>query len=371
MGSTFMVLMFLVVLCPVFLSAIMMPSWTRKTESFGISVPEQIYDRSDVKKMRLTYTKWMSILSLGITALFIALILISRESEEVFSILFSGIVLLFFLLWFWVYLIFHRKMKQMKREERWEEQSTARVIIDTNFRNGKLTYSNLWYIVPFTISFLTIICSLYVYEKFPEQMPMQYNFEGEVTRYAEKSYRTVLLMPIMQLYMTFLFLFINIMISKAKQQVSDNHPETSVYKNMVFRRRWSAFLLVTGIGLTLLFGFIQISFLVEISSQVLVTVPLIFSAAVTFGAIALSVNTGQGGSRVKTGIGTEGEVMNRKDDTYWKLGQFYFNKNDPTLVIEKRFGIGWTFNFARPAAWLILIGILLAAVGIPWLLGGF
>jgi len=42
----------------------------------------------------------------------------------------------------------------------------------------------------------------------------------------------------------------------------------------------------------------------------------------------------------------------------WR-GIFYVNPADPRLLVPKRFGIGWTFNFARPIAWLILTALLL------------
>jgi uncharacterized membrane protein len=35
---------------------------------------------------------------------------------------------------------------------------------------------------------------------------------------------------------------------------------------------------------------------------------------------------------------------------------FYFNKNDPSIFVEKRFGVGWTINFAHPIGLLILLG---------------
>lgn len=57
-------------------------------------------------------------------------------------------------------------------------------------------------------------------------------------------------------------------------------------------------------------------------------------------AIILSFTVGQGGSRlkgknIKTGQ-TSKNVMNRDDDKYWKLGIFYFNKNDPAIFLEKK-----------------------------------
>lgn len=40
------------------------------------------------------------------------------------------------------------------------------------------------------------------------------------------------------------------------------------------------------------------------------------------------------------GKGKGGNIIDRDDDQYWKLGMFYFNKNDSTLFLEKRFGVG-------------------------------
>ncbi|MBM3498201.1 MAG: DUF1648 domain-containing protein [Armatimonadetes bacterium] len=45
----------------------------------------------------------------------------------------------------------------------------------------------------------------------------------------------------------------------------------------------------------------------------------------------------------------------------WVWGMFYCNRDDPSLWVEKRLGIGWTVNFAHRAAWVI-VGL---AVGIP------
>ena len=40
----------------------------------------------------------------------------------------------------------------------------------------------------------------------------------------------------------------------------------------------------------------------------------------------------------------------------------YSNPDDPRLLVPKLVGKGWTFNFARPAAWVILAVILLPVV---------
>ena len=51
----------------------------------------------------------------------------------------------------------------------------------------------------------------------------------------------------------------------------------------------------------------------------------------------------------------------RDDDEHWKLGILYLNRDDASLFLPKRFGIGWTMNFAHPAAWAIILGLIAAS----------
>ncbi|MFW0715356.1 DUF5808 domain-containing protein [Pedobacter sp. N23S346] len=49
----------------------------------------------------------------------------------------------------------------------------------------------------------------------------------------------------------------------------------------------------------------------------------------------------------------------QKSKANWKLGIFYFNKNDSRLFVPKRIKIlGWTLNFANPLSYLIIILII-------------
>jgi uncharacterized membrane protein len=52
------------------------------------------------------------------------------------------------------------------------------------------------------------------------------------------------------------------------------------------------------------------------------------------------------------------------DSSKWKLGFFYFNREDPRLLPPKRNPMmGWTVNFANPKSWLLLfIPILIVVV---------
>jgi uncharacterized membrane protein len=54
--------------------------------------------------------------------------------------------------------------------------------------------------------------------------------------------------------------------------------------------------------------------------------------------------------------------VNRDDDTFWKLGTVYINRDDPALLVPKRFGIGRTLNFGHPLSWVIILALIVFIV---------
>lgn len=359
--------LFVLILVPIFIPMIFIPFWTRKTDSFGVSIPEEVYQHPQIKKMRQKYA-WMNVLlALLTSALFLALAY--GHDEKYISLVFPFIIFGYIFTHLAVYLFFHKQMKAIKNNHPDWTNKEQRVIINTGFRSQKLVYSNYWFIIPYIISIFTTIITLTNYQIIPERIPMHFSFSGEVNRWADKSYRSILLTPIIQLFMTSLFLFINIMISKAKQQVSAANPEESIRQNVIFRKRWSLLMLILGTSMIILLMLQQLSLVYPINQQLLMGVHMVFVISVCIAAIILSITTGQGGSRIRRIKSDENsEIINRDDDRYWKLGIFYFNKNDPAIFLERRFGIGWTTNWAHPLSWIIILIILLVAVGLPKLL---
>jgi uncharacterized membrane protein len=95
--------------------------------------------------------------------------------------------------------------------------------------------------------------------------------------------------------------------------------------------------------------------------------------AIVPGLIAVTATVilfwlGQGGSRNlparRPDPDTSNAIGDRTEDRLWRLGIFYFNRDDPSVLVEKRFGIGYTLNFARPVAWLILLLPVLTLISV-------
>jgi uncharacterized membrane protein len=50
------------------------------------------------------------------------------------------------------------------------------------------------------------------------------------------------------------------------------------------------------------------------------------------------------------------------DDGHGKAGQFYFNRDDPRILVPQRLGFGRTLNFAHPVSWVLFGAPIAVAV---------
>jgi len=64
----------------------------------------------------------------------------------------------------------------------------------------------------------------------------------------------------------------------------------------------------------------------------------------------------------------DSELLNEmhKNPNNWR-GIFYYNHQDTRLVVPKRYpSLGWTFNFANPLSYILLIGLIAAMITISY-----
>lgn len=85
--------------------------------------------------------------------------------------------------------------------------------------------------------------------------------------------------------------------------------------------------------------------------------------ACTLAMLMVPIAMWRAGSFTRPGQPDEGD---RSPDAAWKLGLIYYNPEDPALWLEKRFGVGYTLNFGRPAAWWIIGATLAATAALLW-----
>jgi uncharacterized membrane protein len=132
-------------------------------------------------------------------------------------------------------------------------------------------------------------------------------------------------------------------------------------RELKFRRTVAAILVVTEYYITL-----QASWIMLVPRRNDLTTVGLLPLAFVFAMVAtiLLARLGQGGSRMPAAVETQltsssVPVGDRTLDRYWRLGIIYFNRHDPAVLVEKRFGLGYSLNFARPIAWIIVLLVLM------------
>lgn len=156
-----------------------------------------------------------------------------------------------------------------------------------------------------------------------------------------------------------LFAYKSIRLSKVQLDVED--PKESKIRNNIFKNRWKAAVISMMFLLLSLFSLYNFDTggTIDISPESYSYITMLFLVMILLIAGITAITTGQGGSRLKDKTIETVEEMNRDDDQFWKFGMIYYNKNDPSIFIEKRFGVGFTINFANPIAIVLLVGLLI------------
>ncbi|MDO3680933.1 DUF1648 domain-containing protein [Paenibacillus ehimensis] len=347
---------------PVIVMLAGLPYFTRTTNHFGVSIDSRHYHDPELQSMRRRYAWWNG--AIGAVLLIVLLFGIQRTDETQQGLFIIGFSLALITVSTVSFLVYYNKMKQWKAARPAENASARFIAVDTSFRSRKTTYSDWWYLIHLAFVVLCACIALWHYDRLPDTLVTRYDMQGNPTETQPKTYWNVFFPNVIQLVQIFIFASINTVIRKSKQQIDANAPEQSREQNIRFRRIWSLVIMVMGFLMLVLFSFIQFFLLFPFDGSVLVTVSITIPALTLILVLAVSFITGQGGSRLggSSATGEKPVLGAADDDKYWKLGAFYYNPDDPSLFIEKRVGIGWTINAARPLAWVVMLAPL-ALVG--------
>lgn len=135
-----------------------------------------------------------------------------------------------------------------------------------------------------------------------------------------------------------------------------------------FRRTASTVLLVMEYWIAVLFSWLATRSLLPTSLQRPPAAIAMVAGLIAIVGAAVLMWLSQGGTRIPSPQRPDSDstrpVGDRTEDRFWKLGVFYFNRNDPSVMVERRFGIGYTVNFSHPVAWVIILLPVLALIAV-------
>jgi uncharacterized membrane protein len=261
-----------------------------------------------------------------------------------------------------------KKAVQLKEERGW--QVSGMLFSDTSNTRGNLSSIPWgWYIVCAIIIFATFIAAIIQFPSLPDMIAGHLDASIQPTRYVEKTWGSVLMMPIMNAATFAVMILTAIAIEKAKLQIDPTHPKLSFAQHQIYRRRMGHSIGFMTFGIVVLIAILGLPFIFPDSSlwgihifaicMVLFIAPLVVLTAVM-------LKTGQGGCNVKLDI-TEKEIkkspsIGRGDDKFWIWGMFYYNPEDPAIIVENRFGTNLGVNYARLPVKIVLAIFTLAII---------
>jgi uncharacterized membrane protein len=370
--NIFLIIMNVPILILILALQLITPKISRREIYFGVRIPEEQLNNNELKKV---YSKFIST-SLLICIPFILIFnLILFYKEQLSVAIFTAGILLYTLVNTLIYYFYHKEVKKMKQDNHWDDGRKQIVVVDTEFsknKGKKMLASTWWFLIPIALIIVNAVMGLAVYNSLPERIATHWNAAGEINGWQRKSYGTIMQMPVVQLFLTFIMFISYKTIGWAKQQIDTSNPEESKEKNRIFRYAWSVYMILSTILLTAMFTFMNMIVLgiIKIDSKLMLPIILMITGIMLAGSIYLTVKLGQGGSRINLGKLNEKKVNSgsKNDDQYWKLGCIYFNPEDPSIFVEKRFGVGWTMNYGSIGGILALLGLILLIVLLPILI---
>lgn len=372
MTDSLILMVFLVAI--IFLSGALLaatPWFMKKGECFAVTIPES----AQADERFLAFRKRYAAAVLAVTLICaVALGAVSNvalgkmgsapDSDSLSSILVAAIVAaatIPLIASFALMLHYRKRVEVIKREEGWKAERDEAVAL-IGFEEAPVPPSLAWNVVYVPIVLITLAIGLALYPSVPDMVPTHFDFAGNVNQWTPKGPALIAFPLLFEVFMAACFIFSHWMTIRSKKDIDPARPAISAYAYGAFARAECILLLVGGSVLTAVLGIVMILMMAEILSMLVTIALIIVATLILVGAtIAISVVYGQSGSRLVKRLEENGDIITDNDE-HWKAGVFYWNKDDASLILPKRFGVGWTMNWARPAAWLIVGGFTLASI---------
>lgn len=343
------------------------PFLLKKTIVFGVTIPEDHIADPVLANYKKTYSALIFITGLIGLVYFLTFGLTSYLEEE--TVVFRGLLIQFLLLIISMvlYLFFHGKTTSRKRASAWGTELKQVRVADLSSRSADEMLPTLFFVLPMFITIGLIAYTTAQYSIIPETIPTHWGIDGTADAFTQKSPFSVISLLLILFVTQAMMVAINLFTKRSGMKLNAARRDSSRIQQLSFRKYTSWFLFLTTLLMTILLGFFQLTAIHgELGGPFLmVAMPLGFSLITLIATAIYAFKVGQGGARIRPQIeevSAEG-ITDHDEDNLWKAGVFYVNRNDPSIFVEKRFGVGWTINFGNPIGYFILflpIAIILA-----------
>ncbi|MDY2778222.1 MAG: DUF5808 domain-containing protein [Collinsella sp.] len=336
-----------------------MPWLMQPGECFAVTIPPSQDGSPRLRGLKRSYSLLMGLVALGLAGFSLACLPLG---EDAFALAASASVVLLSLASFLVMLAFRGRVQEIKRSSGWVAGARIHVAALGEVDLPE-PVSLRWELVH--VLFLVVAATLMamVYPGLPDRVAIHFDMQGNANGWVDKGPELFIFVLGTIAFLGLCLTVSHVAIVGSKRSSRADAPATSLYGYAVYARAQS--ILLVGLG-TVMNGLLALMPLVvagSLSVEGWTMAMLAFAFVCVAASIAMAVLYGQNGNRVVSRVAAAGNRMLADDDEFWKGGIFYVNRDDAAVFVPKRFGIGWTLNLGRPAAWgvVALVAISSAA----------
>lgn len=324
---------------------IMQPWLSRKNVLFGvIFANSSIWGHAQAESIRRRYLIGAASTAFTLLAILLFLPFFLTDGKWMFG--FNSAMVALILIVSFLFVLAHRQTRKLKQSMVPDAQlTTKKIVVDLGKSDQETVLSLKWVLLLIPVFIATLAVVWFGYPYMADSIPTHFGISGP-DRWASKSWQTVLSPVALELLLGVLILFTR----RAPASVKGNPNAAPGYAQ--YRKMMNILLIVFCLLSEILFFLMVLSFITPVK-------PLWFTilSLVDLGFLIMMILFYVRFVRSKH---ASGPILD--DDGKWIWGLFYFNRSDPSIFVEKRVGIGFTVNMARPIAWIVLVGIILIAV---------
>ncbi|WP_457945961.1 DUF1648 domain-containing protein [Pseudarthrobacter sp. alpha12b] len=338
----------------VLLLALVLPSVTSGTVPFGVRIPAR-YAADPVVTGQARLYRRRVLLCGGV----IAVAGVGSVAATGQPLLLPLSVLVLVATWYGCFFLAHQEIRAAKVAGGWFEGLHQGIAVDTELRTNPPRFPWRWLAPAAIIAAATVVIGVWMYPSMPQTLAVHYGANGLPDRVEVKSVGAAFSLVFLQLGLTALLAGIAAAIVRSRPDLDPARPMGS--------SRWARhYVTLSAKALLGLVAMIDLGLMgssllmwtgtVTRWAPLVVVIPVL--ASVAAAVLVLARN-----NRDRAENGEDTGLTHRDDDKYWRGGLIYINRDDPTLLVPRRFGLGWTLNFGDPRAAMLLAGIV-ALIGV-------
>ena len=331
------------------------PWLTRGREVFAVSVPETAQTDPRIRRMRRTYL--VCTLVISVISAVVTLLLASARPLAMAVVVCVPVASGFLLM-----LAFRARVQAIKHAEGWETRNLRlSAVAGPAETNAPRPLPLAWNLLYLPVILATLALTLALYPTMPNPVPVHFDATGAVDNYMAKGWQVVATPLAVQAFMALCLTASHWQIIRSRRPTSPEHPVASAIAYGMFARAQSTTLLVTGIVITAAIAIMPLAFAGVVTADQSIVALIVIVIGALLPNLAVSLVYGQAGSRILRRM-TASSELDFDDDACWRLGIFYVNREDPSVVVPRRFGIGWAMNWGNPKSWGLVVLFVAAVV---------